>query len=253
MAEEVIRMQGSTETDSEQVRAAETMGTVISMKPAAGSGEQQKLSEAGTAERKDAEPQDLSGGIAFAEPERAGEAGRYAEAEKAGEAERYAEAERTGEAGGYMEPEHRGGAGDSSFERPVKERRHDFDFSSGVHFTEPEFPKKDSDKEKRQISDFFHFRKNIEGFTREDWILSRIPAEDLMEYLTMEQKRNEMLQKAKEVKEKRIFTTIQIALSMAAIVGVVALLKDNPTVLVNILYITGIVIALWIWRGKQDK
>ena len=74
-----------------------------------------------------------------------------------------------------------------------------------------------------------------------------------MEYLTMEQKRTEMLQKAKEVKEKRIFTTIQIALSMAAIVGVVGLLKDNPTVLVNILYITGILTALWIWRGKQDK
>lgn len=241
MAEEVIRMQGSTETDSEQVRAAETMGTVISMKPAAGSGEQQKLSEAGTAERKDAGPQDLSGGIVFSEPQGAGEAGRYAEAE------------RDGQAGGYREPEHPGGAGDSSLERPAEERRPDFDFSSGVHFTEPDFPKKDPDKEKRQISDFFHFRKNIEGFTREDWILSRIPAEDLMEYLTMEQKRNEMLQKAKEVKEKRIFTTIQIALSMAAIVGVVALLKDNPTVLVNILYITGIVIALWIWRGKQDK
>lgn len=93
----------------------------------------------------------------------------------------------------------------------------------------------------------------MEDFTREDWILSRIPEEDLMEYLRMEQKNSEMLQKAKEIKEKRIFTTLQIAISMSAIVGVVALLKDNPTVLVNILYITGIVIALWIWRGKQDK
>lgn len=93
----------------------------------------------------------------------------------------------------------------------------------------------------------------MEDFTREDWILSRIPEEDLMEYLRMEQKNSEILQKAKEIKEKRIFTTLQIAISMSAIVGVVALLKDNPTVLVNILYITGIVIALWIWRGKQDK
>ena len=74
-----------------------------------------------------------------------------------------------------------------------------------------------------------------------------------MEYLRMEQKNSEMLRNAKEIKEKRIFTTLQIALSMSAIVAVVALLKDNPTVLVNILYITGIVIALWIWRGKQDK
>lgn len=108
-------------------------------------------------------------------------------------------------------------------------------------------------REKRRASDFFHLQKDLEEFTREDWILSRLPEEDLMEYLTMEQKNSEMLQKAKETKEKRIFTTLQIAISMSAIVAVVALLKDNPTVLVNILYITGIVIALWIWRGKQDK
>ncbi len=106
---------------------------------------------------------------------------------------------------------------------------------------------------KKRGSDFFHLRKDLEDFTREDWILSRIPQEDLMEYLRMEQKNSEMLRNAKEIKEKRIFTTLQIALSMSAIVAVVALLKDNPTVLVNILYITGIVIALWIWRGKQDK
>lgn len=109
------------------------------------------------------------------------------------------------------------------------------------------------DKEKKHFSDLIHLRKDMEDFTREDWILSRIPEEDLMGYLTMEQKKSEMLQKAKEIKEKRIFTTLQIAISMSAIVAVVALLRDNPTVLVNILYITGIVIALWIWRGKQDK
>lgn len=108
-------------------------------------------------------------------------------------------------------------------------------------------------RKKKRGNDFFHLQKDLEDFTREDWILSRIPEEDLMEYLRMEQKNNEMLRKAKEIKEKRIFTTLQIALSMSAIVAVVALLKDNPTVLVNILYITGIVIALWIWRGKQDK
>ena len=108
-------------------------------------------------------------------------------------------------------------------------------------------------KTRKRMNDFFRLRKDMEDFTREEWILSRIPEEDLMEYLRMEQKNSEILQKAKEIKEKRIFTTLQIAISMSAIVGVVALLKDNPTVLVNILYITGIVIALWIWRGKQDK
>ena len=93
----------------------------------------------------------------------------------------------------------------------------------------------------------------MEDFTKEDWILSRIPEEDLMEYLALEQRKIEMLQNAKEIKEKRIFTTLQILISLAAIVAVVGLLRDNPTVLVNILYITGIVIALWIWRGKHEK
>lgn len=109
------------------------------------------------------------------------------------------------------------------------------------------------DKEKGRIRDFFHFKNDLEDFSKEDWILSRIPEENLMEYLTLEHKKTEMLQEAKEKKEKRIFMSLQLTVSLAAIVGVVALLKDNPTVLVNILYITGIVIALWIWRGKQDK
>lgn len=110
-----------------------------------------------------------------------------------------------------------------------------------------------NDQEKHRIRDFFHFKKDVEDFTKEDWILSRIPEEDLMEYLALEQRKIEMLQNAKEIKEKRIFTTLQILISLAAIVAVVGLLRDNPTVLVNILYITGIVIALWIWRGKHEK
>lgn len=38
---------------------------------------------------------------------------------------------------------------------------------------------------------------------RDEQILSRISDEDLMEYLRMEQKRMELLQQAKEVREKR--------------------------------------------------
>lgn len=198
MEEEVIGTQENQETGTEPVKAAEPMGTVISMeavKPAV---------------------------------------------------------ENAGGDSSVKEPEVQGSSAEAvSYERPLKEPEQDF--SSEVHFPDIEFSEPDSEKEKKRINDFFHFRKNIKDFTREDWILSRIPEKDLMEYLTMEQKKNEMLQRAKEIKEKRIFTTLQIAISMAAIVGVVALLKDNPTVLVNILYITGIVIALWIWRGKQDK
>ena len=45
---------------------------------------------------------------------------------------------------------------------------------------------------------------------RDEQILSRISDEDLMEYLRMEQKRMELLQQAKEVREKRFWTTFQL-------------------------------------------
>lgn len=243
MAEEVMRMQ---ETGTEPVKAAEPMGTVISMesvKPAAESFVCQESSEG---------RQNLEGAEKPVETDTQVQPQGLEEPQPLSGAMGHIESESTGGDSSLSDSGSRGGDSEAAFyEQPLQERKRDF--SSEIHFTEPKVPETDSDREKKRISDFFHFRKNIEGFTREDWILSRIPAEDLMEYLTMEQKKNEMLQKAKEVKEKRIFTTLQIALSMAAIVGVVALLRDNPTVLVNILYITGIVIALWIWRGKQDK
>lgn len=84
-------------------------------------------------------------------------------------------------------------------------------------------------------------------------ILSRIKDEDLMKYLEMEHERLEMMQSIKEAREKRVFTMLQLLISLAAIVIVVFLLRDNPTVLVNILYIVGIIIVLWILKGPHEK
>lgn len=92
-----------------------------------------------------------------------------------------------------------------------------------------------------------------EEMARDEWILSRLRDEDLMEYLSLEHRKAEMLQKAKETKERRIFFLVQMIVSLAAIVGVVYFLKSEPVVLVNILYITGIVIVLWIWKNPKDK
>lgn len=218
MAEEVIRIQEGTEKASELKKEAEPMGTVItleSIKPAAAENfTRQEVQKAAEA------------------PEPAPEVSQRQQV--AEEKPRYIE---------HIEEE---AGGPVFYEPPIAERKEECSSGSKAERT-------GHDREKKRVSDFFHLRKDIEDFTREDWILSRIPEEDLMGYLTMEQQKNEMLQKAKETKEKRIFTTLQIMISMSAIVAVVALLKDNPTVLVNILYITGIVIALWIWRGKHDK
>lgn len=81
----------------------------------------------------------------------------------------------------------------------------------------------------------------------------RIKDEDLMKYLEMEHERLEMMQSIKEAREKRSFTMLQLLISLAAIVIVVFLLRDNPTVLVNILYIVGIIIVLWILKGPHEK
>ena len=92
-----------------------------------------------------------------------------------------------------------------------------------------------------------------DNFSRDQWILSHIKDEDLMEYLRLEQHRMVLLQQAKEKREKRIFTLVQLLLSLAAVIAVTYLLKDNPTILLSILYIVGIIGAFWIMKNPKDK
>ena len=75
-------------------------------------------------------------------------------------------------------------------------------------------------------------------------ILSKIRPEDMLEYLTLEQRRLECLQKARQSRNEKLLKVLQLAAILAAIVAVVALLKDVPVVLVNILYMLGIVAAI---------
>ena len=100
---------------------------------------------------------------------------------------------------------------------------------------------------------FSPFRAKRSDFSRDEWILSHIDNSQLMEYLKLEQKRFEQLQEAKERKEKRLFTAFKLSVSLAAIVAVIYLLKDVPTILVNILYIAGILAAFWFWKNPKDK
>lgn len=99
----------------------------------------------------------------------------------------------------------------------------------------------------------FHFKKDDKEFFRDKWILSRIQDDQLMDYLKLEQQRNELQQTAKETKEKRILKAFQTAVLAGAVIAVVYLLKDNPSILINILYISGILAALWFWNSSKDK
>lgn len=103
-----------------------------------------------------------------------------------------------------------------------------------------------------QIKNIFH-RSGEKKFSREEVILSKIRPEDMLEYLTLEQRRLECLQKARQSRNEKLLKVLQLAAILAAIVSVVALLKDNPVVLVNILYMLGIVAAIWIWKNPGKK
>ena len=108
----------------------------------------------------------------------------------------------------------------------------------------------DPEKKKRGPRFFDYFTR--EGkYIREQAVLSRIDDDHLMDYLLLEQKHYENEQKFRDERGKRILSAFQLAVSLAAIVAVIGFLKDEPTVLVNILYIIGIVAAIWLWRTKN--
>lgn len=92
-----------------------------------------------------------------------------------------------------------------------------------------------------------------EAFSREKWILTHLSSDNLLEYLELEHKREELLQKTKEAKQKRFLSAFQLFISLAAVVAIIWLLRDNPSVMVNILYIIGIIGALWIWKNPKSK
>ena len=103
----------------------------------------------------------------------------------------------------------------------------------------------------REFFSNFRSKRKIE-MNRDEQILSRISDEDLMEYLRMEQKRMELLQQAKEVREKRFWTTFQLAICLLSVILVIYFLKDNPVIRVTILYTLGILAALRIWSKAQN-
>ncbi|WP_333677857.1 hypothetical protein [Muricomes intestini] len=100
---------------------------------------------------------------------------------------------------------------------------------------------------------FLRLKRKDREFSRDEWILAHIDNAHLMEYLQLEQQRSELLQKTKDIRDRRILKAFELTISLAAAVAIVSLLKDNPSILINILYIAGIVIALWLWKNPREK
>lgn len=130
------------------------------------------------------------------------------------------------------------------------EEEDDDDLKEDFYEQQEKFRSKDEHPFREFFSNFRSKRK-IE-MNRDEQILSRVSDEDLMEYLRMEQKRMELLQQAKEVREKRFWTTFQLAICLLSVILVIYFLKDNPVILVTILYTFGILAALRIWSKAQN-
>lgn len=124
--------------------------------------------------------------------------------------------------------------------------------SSAETSKEPEvkFEYDEDDIPRRRL---FSSQKEDMNFLRDKWILSRIKDEDLMEYLRLEQKRNDQLQEAKERRDKRLMFAFTLTVSLIAAVVAIYFLKDNPVLLTNILYICGILFAFWMFKNPRDK
>lgn len=110
-----------------------------------------------------------------------------------------------------------------------------------------------SDDTRQYKRSFFSRTAKRSAPSMEEQILARISDADLMRYLEMEHEKLHLIQSRKESREKRLFTILQLLFSLAAVVTVVFLLRDNPTVLVNILYITGIIVVLWLVKNPLEK
>ncbi len=92
-----------------------------------------------------------------------------------------------------------------------------------------------------------HFR----SFSPSEQIAGRITGEHITEYL--EGSREERLLAFKERREKRFLTALEILAALTAIVLIVWFLKENPAILVNILYLIGGLGIFFIWRHPHKK
>ena len=138
-----------------------------------------------------------------------------------------------------------GSAEDSSKENDKK--------STGKTAEEPEAetPKSKLDYEEAYHSIYKDLLEHLRSFSPTDEIAYRITEEHITEYL--EGRREEKHQEYKERRDKRLLPALKLIAILVCIVLIVWFLKDSQAILVNILYIIGGLIALWIWKYPHNK
>lgn len=93
--------------------------------------------------------------------------------------------------------------------------------------------------------------EHLRSFSPSEEVAGRITEEHITEYL--EGTREEKLLAFRERREKRILTALEILASLTAVVLTVWFLRDNPAILVNVLYLIGGLGIFFIWRYPNKK
>ncbi len=92
-----------------------------------------------------------------------------------------------------------------------------------------------------------HFR----SFSPAEQIAGKITEEHITEYL--EANREERIQQYKERREKRLIAALELFAVLGTIIATVNFLRNDPAILVNILYIIGALGAFFLWKHPRDK
>lgn len=135
-------------------------------------------------------------------------------------------------------------AGGDSVSGPSDDNRENSSIPHHRHFTEEE------------KSEAFHaiekdLNSHSSAFSPADELTAKITEEHITEYL--EGSREARLQHFKEEREKRLLTAFELTAALVSVVLVVYFLKDNPAILVNILYLAGALTGLWIWKRPHGN
>lgn len=92
-----------------------------------------------------------------------------------------------------------------------------------------------------------HFR----SFSPSEQIAGKITEEHITEYL--EASREERTQQYRERREKRLIAALELFAILGTILATVNFLRNDPAILVNILYIIGALGAFFLWKHPRDK
>ena len=111
-----------------------------------------------------------------------------------------------------------------------------------------EFSKKDAEEDEDLEEDFYEQQEKSRSKDEHPF---REFFSNFRSKRKIEMNRDEQI--LSRISEKRFWTTFQLFICLLSVILVIYFLKDNPVILVSILYTVGILTALRIWSKSQNR